>query len=70
MKLREQATDRNGRPLAPGTKVRVVGENGQPEGTVVRLVGDYDEVTVLLDQKGKTERMYRTLEVEALDGVR
>jgi len=70
MKLREQVTDRNGRPLAPGTKVRVLGENGQPEGTIVRLVGDYDVVTVLIDQKGKTERMYRTLEVEALNGAR
>jgi len=70
MKLREQVTDRNGRPLGPGTKVRVLGENGQPEGTIVRLVGDYDVVTVLIDQKGKTERMYRTLEVEALNGAR
>jgi len=70
MKLREQVTDRNGRPLAPGTKVRILGENGQHEGTIVRLVGDYDVVTVLIDQKGKTERMYRTLEVEALNGAR
>lgn len=70
MKQREQATDRNGRPLAPGMKVRVVGENGQPEGTLVRLVGDYDAVTVLIDQKGKTERMYESSEVEAVDGAR
>lgn len=70
MKPREQVTDRNGRPLAPGTKVRVVGDDGQPEGTIVRLVGDYDAVTVLIDQKGKTERMYRTTEVEAVDGSR
>lgn len=70
MKQREQATDRNGRPLVPGMKVRVVGENGQPEGTVVRLVGDYDAVTVLIDQKGKTERMYVSSEVEAVDGAR
>jgi len=70
MKLREQGTDKNGRPLAPGTPVRVLVENGQPEGKVVRLVSDYDVVTVLIDQKGKTERMYRTIEVEALDGTR
>lgn len=66
MKMREQATDRHGRPLLPGMKVRVVGEDGQPEGTIVRLVGDYDVVTVLIDQKGKAERMYQSSEVEAL----
>lgn len=66
MKTREQGTDRHGRPLSPGMKVRVVGEDGQPEGTIVRLVGDYDVVTVLIDQKGKAERMYQSSEVEAL----
>lgn len=66
MKIREQATDRHGRPLLPGMKVRVVGTDGQPEGTIVRLVGDYDVVTVLIDQKGKAERMYQSSEVEAL----
>jgi hypothetical protein len=70
MKQRERATDRNGRPIAPGMKVRVLGEDGQPEGTVVRLLGDYDTVTVLIDQKGKTERLYESAEVEVVDGAR
>ena len=66
MMVREQATDRSGRPLAPGTRVRVVGEDGQPEGTVVRVLADYDVVTVLIEKGAKTERMYPTADVEAL----
>ncbi len=66
MKAREQAADKNGRPLAPGTRVRVLVEDGQPEGTIVRLIGDYDVITVLVEQKGKVERMYQGSEVEAV----
>lgn len=66
MRVREQATDRSGRPLAVGTRVRVVGEEGRPEGTVVRVLADYDVVTVLIEKGAKTERMYSTAAVEAL----
>lgn len=67
MTVRERGTDRNGRVLAPGAGVRVVGEDGHPEGTVVRVLPDYDVVTVVLEQKaGKTERMYPTTDVEAI----
>lgn len=67
MVVREQTTDRYGRPLTAGARVRIVGEDGQPEGTVVRVVGDYGVVSVLLEQKtGKTERMYPAAEVEVL----
>lgn len=63
---RERATDRKGRPLTPGARVRVVGEEGTPEGSVVRVLGDYDVATVLIEQKGKVERMYLTAEMEVL----
>lgn len=66
MKAREQSTDKNGNPLTPGTKVRVLGEDGQPEGTVVRVLGDYDCITVLIDQKGKAERLFPTRDVQIL----
>ncbi len=66
MTERERTPDRRGRPLAPGTRVRVVGEQGQPEGTVVRVLGDYSAVTVLLEKPGKAERLYLAREVEAL----
>lgn len=63
---REQATDRNGRAIQPGDRVKVVGEQGQPEGTIVRVIPDYQVATVLLEQKGKVERMYPTADIEAL----
>ncbi len=66
MITRERATDRHGQPLAPGTRVRVVAEQGQPEGTVVRVLGDYGTVSVLLEKPVKAERMYPVTEVEAL----
>lgn len=66
MLVREQAVDRSGRPLAPGTRVRVVGEDGQPEGTVVRVLADYNVVTVLIEKGTKVERMYAAADVEAL----
>lgn len=64
--VREQAADRMGRLLAPGTRVRVVGEDGQPEGTIVRVMADYDVVTVLIEKGAKAERMYPVADVEAL----
>lgn len=64
--VREQAADRRGRPLAPGTRVRVVGEDGQPEGAIVRVMADYDVVTVLIEKGAKAERMYPVADVEAL----
>lgn len=64
---RKQATDRRGRPLIPGTRVQVVAEAGGPEGTVVRVLDDYEVVTVLIEEKGgKVERMYPGEGVEAL----
>lgn len=64
--VREQATDRHGRPVAPGTRVRIVGEDGQPEGTVVRVLADYNVVTVLVEKGAKSERMYPSADVEAV----
>lgn len=64
---RERTTDRNGNLIKSGTKVRVIGEDGQPEGTVVRVLDDYGVVTVLMPEgRGHAERMYRTGTVEAL----
>jgi hypothetical protein len=63
---REQATDRHGRPIKPGERVKVVGEQGQPEGTIVRIVPEYQVATVLLEQKGKVERMYPAADLEAV----
>lgn len=65
--VRAQGTDRNGRPIKPGDRVKVIGENGQPEGTIVRVVPDYEVATVLLEQKGKVERMYPTTDLQAVD---
>ena len=64
--VRERAVDRTGKVLAAGTKVRVVGEDGRPEGTIVRVLEDYGVVTVLLEKPAKAERMYPTSEVEAV----
>lgn len=67
MAEREQARDRTGRPLAPGMKVRVIGEDGQPEGTIIRVLGDYDQATVLIEQKNqKAERLYPGRDLEVL----
>ncbi|MGH2348212.1 MAG: hypothetical protein ACRDFT_01955 [bacterium] len=66
---RQQATDRNGRPIKPGDRVKVVGEQGQPEGTIVRVVPDYQVATVLLEQKGRVERMYPTADLDAVTGT-
>ncbi len=63
---REHIKDRAGRLIGPGTRVRLLAEEGQPEGTVVRVLDDYGAVTAILEQKNtKTERMYRLSEIEA-----
>ncbi len=62
---RERLLDRNGRPLVPGTKVKVIGESGQPEGTVIRVLDDYAVLTVVIAEgRGQVERMYRLSDVE------
>lgn len=69
MSVRDRATDRNGSVLTAGTKVKVSGEEGQVEGTIVRVLGDYGVVTVLVPEgRAQAERMYRTSEVEAVPG--
>lgn len=64
--MREQATDRNGKTIKPGDRVKVLGEDGQPEGTIVRVVPEYDVATVLLEQKARVERMYSTADLETI----
>jgi len=67
MKPREQATDCNGIPLASGLRVRLLGEVGQPEAQIVRIVGDYDMVTVMLESRtGRMERMYPCSEISVV----
>ncbi len=71
MKTREQAIDRNGLPLAPGLLVRLPDGAVQPEARVVRIIGDYDVVTVVIeDRTGKVERMYACTEIEVLATTR
>jgi hypothetical protein len=70
-KTREQAIDRNGLPLAPGVLVRLMGEATQLEGRIVRVIGDYDTVTVVIEERnGKVERMYPCTEIEVLAPTR
>jgi len=67
MSDREHTKDRQGRAIMPGTRVRILAEEGQPEGSVVRVLDDYGLVAVAFAQKtSKVERMYRTTEIEAL----
>ncbi len=67
MTVRQQTTDRHGRPLTPGVRVRLLAEDGQPEATVLRVLDDYNMVTVVIEQKtSKVERMHRTADIEAL----
>ncbi|MGH9194388.1 MAG: hypothetical protein ACRD1T_01445 [Acidimicrobiia bacterium] len=64
MKPREKATDCNGIPLASGLRVRLLGEVGHPEARIVRVVGDHDVVTVILENRtGRMERMYPCNEI-------
>lgn len=66
MSEREHTRDRQGRMIGPGTRVRLLAEEGHPEGTVIRVLDDYGVITALLEQKNtKTERMYRLSEIEA-----
>jgi len=69
MAARERVTDRAGRTLQAGARVRVVGEQGQPEGTVVRVLGDYGVVSVLVEKPTKAERMYPVTDVETLEAA-
>lgn len=59
--------DRQGKGLAAGQRVRVLRDPAQ-EGEVRRLVPRYGVLTVIVDgaKTGKTERMVRGQEVEAL----
>ncbi len=67
MKVRDQTTDSHGLPLAPGLRVRVLSEEDQLEGRIVRVVGDYDVVTVMIEEKiGRVERMYPCSEIEVV----
>jgi hypothetical protein len=71
MKTREQAVDCQGLPLAPGLLVRLLGEAAQPEARIVRVIGDYNVVTVMIeDRTGKVERMYACAEIEVLAPAR
>ena len=65
--VREQTIDSAGRPIIAGMKVRVAGETGQLEGTVVRVLHDYGVVTVVVPEgRAQAERMYRIVDVEVL----
>lgn len=65
--VRQQTKDRSERPLTPGTKVRIVSGDGKVEGTVVRVLDDYDVLTVLVPEgRAQAERMFRIHEVEAV----
>ncbi|OLC28426.1 MAG: hypothetical protein AUH31_09110 [Armatimonadetes bacterium 13_1_40CM_64_14] len=66
MAVREKSTDRQGRPLTPGARVRVLAEQGNPEASVVRVLDDYEVVTVQFEKPTKVERMYKTSEVEVV----
>jgi len=47
--------------------VRLLGGVAQPEARIVRIIGDYDAVTVVIeDRTGKVERMYPCTEIEVL----
>ncbi len=68
MTVRERTTDRQGRSLTPGSRVRLVVEDGQLEATVLRVLDDYGVVTVVIEQKtSKVERMYRAVDIELLE---
>jgi hypothetical protein len=48
-------------------KVRVAGENGMQEGTVVRVLHDYGVLTVVVPEgRGQAERMVRIVDVEVV----
>lgn len=67
MGAREHTKDRLGHLVMLGSRVRLLAEDGQPEGTVLRVLDDYGLVTVVIEQKtSKVERVYRTAEIEAV----
>jgi len=71
MRTREQATDRHGLPLAPGLLVRCLDGAGQREARIVRVIGDYDLVTVVFeDRAGRAERMIPCAQLELLSPAR
>lgn len=64
---REQTTDAQGRPVVPGMQVKVPGLDGDPQGTVVRVLADYGVLTVVVPEgRGQAERMVRTVDVEVV----
>ncbi|HEY6104078.1 MAG TPA: hypothetical protein VI007_12730 [bacterium] len=65
--MREQTVDAKGRPIVPGMKVKVAGENGTQEGTIVRVLHDYGVITVVVPEgRGQVERMVRIVDIEAI----
>ncbi|MDR7556333.1 MAG: hypothetical protein QN157_12105 [Armatimonadota bacterium] len=58
-----QLTDRHGRPITPGARVRVAGL----EGIVNRLEPQYGVFTIVIEERtGKKERMVRAADAEVL----
>jgi len=65
--VREQTIDAKGRPIIAGMKVKVAGEKGAQEGTVVRVLHDYGVLTVVVPEgRGQAERMVRIVDVEVV----
>jgi len=63
--VRDQTIDAKGRPIIAGMKVKVTGENGTQEGTVVRVLHEYGVLTVVVPEgRGQAERMVRIVDVE------
>ncbi len=49
----------------------MLGEVAQPEARIVRVIGDYGVVTVMIEgRSGKVERMYACSEIEVLAPAR
>lgn len=58
-----QLTDRHGRVITPGARVRVEGV----EGTVNRLEPQYGVFTIVIEERtGKKERMVRAADAEVV----
>jgi hypothetical protein len=65
--VREQTIDAQGRPIIPSMKVKVAGDSGPIEGTVVRVLHDYGVLTVVIPEgRGQVERMVRIVDVEVV----
>jgi hypothetical protein len=64
---RAQTIDAQGRPIIPGMKVKVAGDSGPIEGTVVRVLHEYAVLTVVIPEgRGQVERMVRIVDVEVV----